>query len=75
MPTYANLGGDSNVHSYEHGPGWIEVTFRDRSAYRYNDQSAGASAILRMQQLADGGHGLNAYINSYVKKKYAARIR
>ncbi|MCW5832956.1 MAG: hypothetical protein KIS78_11150 [Labilithrix sp.] len=75
MPIYANLGGGSNVASYEHGPGWIEITFRDRSAYLYNEQSAGASTILRMQQLADGGHGLNAYINRWVKKRYAAKIR
>jgi len=75
MPAYANRGGDSNVASYEHGPGWIDVTFRDFSTNRYDDRSAGAASILTMQQLAQDGHGLNAYINTHVKKKYAAKVR
>lgn len=75
VPTYANRGGDSNVASYEDGPGWIEVTFMDFSTYRYDDRSAGAASILTMQQLAQDGHGLNAYINTHVKMKYASKVR
>lgn len=65
MPTYANRGGDSNVVSYEHGAGWIEVTFGDRKTYRYEDHSAGAAAIVKMQQLAAAGRGLQGYINEH----------
>lgn len=70
MPIYANLGRDSNVYSYELGSGWIEVTFKDGVTYRYDDRAVGAPVILTMQQLARDGHGLSAYINSYVRKRH-----
>lgn len=75
MAQYANNGGDSGVVSYESGPGWIEVTFSDGSVYRYTDQSAGADNIAQMHALAISGQGLNGFINTNVKYRYASKVR
>jgi hypothetical protein len=45
MERYKNLGGDSNVISYELGNGSILVQFGDGFLYEYTNASAGASAI------------------------------
>ncbi len=73
MPRYANLGGDSGVRWYEIGQGSIEVAFRDGGVYVYTNASAGSYSIERMQLLARAGQGLNAFINTDVKKGYASK--
>lgn len=75
MQSYANLGGDSGVIGFEIGQGSITVYFRDNSAYLYTDGSAGGSNISQMQSLARAGQGLNSYINKYVRKNYASKLR
>ena len=75
MQPYRNLGGEAGVCAYELGPGSITVQFNDGAAYLYTDRSAGASSILRMQQLATAGRGLTTYINRYVRKGYARKLR
>jgi hypothetical protein len=75
MEYYKNLGGDSGVTAYEIGVGSITVHFRDGSVYLYNNGSAGPASIAEMQKLARAGQGLNSYINLYVKKGYAQKIR
>ena len=75
MQRYANLGGGSNVVGYEIGADWIKVQFGDGSIYLYTYQSAGASNIEHMKQLAGAGQGLNSFIGRVVKKAYSARLR
>lgn len=75
MQRYANRGGGSNVVGYEIGADWIEVKFEDGSIYRYDYQSAGASNIALMKQLAGAGRGLNSFIGRVVKRAYSARLR
>ena len=75
MELYRNLGGNSGVVGYEGGPGVITVQFADGSAYLYTSATAGAYNLSRMKQLAIKGQGLNAFINLYVRKGYAKKLR
>lgn len=74
MPLYKDINGDSGVHSYEIGEGSITVHFEKGGSYLYTNTSAGAERIAEMQRLAELGDGLNAYINKYVRKKYASKL-
>lgn len=71
MIQYKNLGGNSNVHSYEIGNDYIDVMFGGGSKYRYTYESAGIENIEKMKQLAKAGQGLNSFINKVVRKLYA----
>lgn len=73
METYKNLGGDSNVSSFEIGNDYIKVEFNDRAIYVYTYASAGNHNIEEMKDLATNGEGLNSFINRYVRKKYASK--
>lgn len=75
MERYENLGGDSGVSAYEIGEGSISVRFNDGATYLYTDESAGSHHILRMQQLAIAGDGLNSYIMRHVRTNYASKSR
>ena len=75
MQRYLNAGGDSGVAAFEIGQDSITVQFHDGAAYLYNHASAGPANIEQMKQLALGGRGLNSFINRYVRKGYAARLR
>ena len=75
MERYANFGGGSSVAAYDIDEDSITVAFRDGSCYLYTDQSAGSATIERMKELAVGGRGLGSFINRYVKKGYASKIR
>lgn len=70
-----NIGRDSGVIAYEIGDDFIKVEFDDRSLYLYNYGSAGRQNIEEMKKLAVVGEGLNSYINRYVKKAYASKLR
>lgn len=75
MQPYKDIDGDSGVSAYDIGPDSITIQFKDGSIYLYNYASAGSSAIETMKQLAASGDGLNAYINTNVKKNYASKLR
>lgn len=74
MKTYKNIGGNSGVIAYDYGPNWIQVKFRDESIYEYTYSSAGANNVDSMKRLADSGEGLNAFINTTVRKLYSRRL-
>ena len=74
MKTYRNLDGDSGVSAYEYGVDWIHVQFTTGAIYEYTYESAGSTNIESMKHLADSGRGLNAFINTTVKKLYSRRI-
>lgn len=75
MEYYANLGGDSGVRAYEITDTAITVQFRDGAVYLYNYLSPGRLDVERMKKFAIDGRGLNAYISSVVRKRYARKIR
>lgn len=63
------------IHLYEYGADFIRVEFSTRSIYLYTYGSASTSNIEHMKILAQNGNGLNAYINTVVRKKYARKER
>lgn len=73
MERYRNLGGDSNVAAYELGDDFIRVRFNDGATYVYTYASAGRANVERAKRLAEGGVGLNSFINLHIRKKYAAK--
>jgi hypothetical protein len=75
MEQYKNLGGNSNVSSYETGNDHIKVRFKDGMIYLYNNSSAGSHNIETMKRLAMHGRGLNSFIKTDVNKMYASKSR
>ena len=75
MEIYKDIDNDSSISGYDIGHDFIVVYFNDGSAYLYNNQVTGANNVERMKILARNGEGLNSYINRYVKKIYAQKIR
>lgn len=75
MERYKNLGCDSNVVAYQVGADSITVQFNDGSIYVYTSRSAGVANLAELQRLAQAGQGLNSYINRYVRKGYAQKLR
>jgi len=73
MEQYKNIGGDSNVSAYEIGDDFIRVKFLDEAIYLYTYGSADSNNIEEMKKLAQNGEGLNDFINTAVRKKYAQR--
>ena len=73
MEKYLDLDGDSGVDAYEIGDGFIRVRFKDNSVYLYTDESTGSENILKMQELAEHGDGLNSFINKKIRKNYALK--
>ena len=75
MERYRNMGRDSGIAGYETGPDFIRVHFMDNAVYLYTYGSAGPRYIEYMKRLAAAGSGLNAFINTTVKKLYARKER
>lgn len=75
MERYRNLGGGSGVRRYEIGDDYIVVEFNDGGTYLYNHQKPGSSNVERMKSLAVSGKGLNSFISTTIKKRYASKLR
>ena len=75
MERYKDIDGDSGVVAYEYGDDYIRVQFSTGKIYLYTYASAGSNNIEQMKVLVRNGEGLNAYINTRVKKKYARKER
>ena len=75
MQPYGNRGGDSGVAAYEAGPDFIRVQFTTGAVYVYTHASCGQHNCETMKSLAADGRGLNAFINSVVRRGYARRER
>lgn len=74
MEPYKNLDGDSGIVAYEIGDDWIKVAFRGGAVYLYNYDTTGQHNVEQMKILAVSGTGLNAFINTNVRKAYAAKM-
>ncbi|MGK3986480.1 hypothetical protein WME99_25770 [Sorangium sp. So ce136] len=72
---YHNHGGSSGVDTYKIEEESIEIAFKGGGTYLYAYQATGRQNVERMKFLARSGRGLNAFINTHVKNKYAKRLR
>lgn len=75
MERYKNLGGNSNIMSYELSNSEITVQFGDGSIYLYTNQSTSTKNINEMHRLARAGYGLNSFIGRVVRKGFARKIQ
>lgn len=75
MQQYKNSSGKSGVSAFEIGDDYIKVQFKDGSVYLYNSNSTGSQNIQKMKSLAINGEGLNGFISTHIKKKYASKLR
>ncbi|MCR6641741.1 MAG: hypothetical protein NVV82_22795 [Sporocytophaga sp.] len=75
MIRYKNLSGDSGVYAFETGSDFIKVQFKGGATYLYNYIVTGINHIETMKRMAINGRGLSAYISTYVKNKYASKLR
>lgn len=75
MQLYEDVNGDSGIVTFESKPDSLIITFKDQSKYLYTIGSVGGIHLENMKRLAERGDGLNSYINRYVRKKYAAKLR
>lgn len=75
MTPYRNLGGNSNVVSYEISDDSIHVVFKSGTHrnYLYNHLRPGKGMVDRLKALAVQGCGLNSYISTTVKSNYAKK--
>jgi replicative superfamily II helicase len=75
MSPYKNLSGRSGVLSYDITGDSIVVVFRSGRFrnYLYNNQRPGEQVVNRMKQLAEQGYGLNSYISTTVKTRFARK--
>jgi hypothetical protein len=72
---YKDLDNDSGVSAYEIGTDFIRVQFSTGAVYLYTYSSAGQENIEQMKMLAKNGEGLNAFINTKVRKAFARKER
>jgi len=75
MERYKNIDGDSGVAGYEIGDDFIRIQFTTGAIYLYTNASAGTQNIEQMKKLAVAGDGLNAFIDTRVRKAYARKER
>lgn len=73
MERYQNLEGDSGVTSFESGPDYIKVRFRNGVTYVYDYVRPGVAHVERMKDLARTGRGLSTYISRYVRAAFARK--
>ena len=74
MKGYKNLSGKSGVSAYAMADDAILVEFRRGAVYLYTDDSIGQSKRAKMQELAQSGQGLNAFINQNVRADFARKL-
>jgi len=71
MKNYANLGGNSNVQSYEIGDNYIAVKFKGTNKiYVYSYSIAGSKNVDLAKELAENGSGLNSHIMLNMKDDF-----
>ena len=75
MEPYKNLSGDSGVAKYKIFSDAIAIQFEDHGVYLYDYSKPGSEHVERMKALAAAGKGLCTYINRFVGKNFAARLR
>jgi len=75
MERYKNLNGNSGVVAFEIGVQDIKIKFHDGSIYLYDYSIPGSDAVEKLKELARKGYGLSGYISTFVRERYAAKLR
>lgn len=75
MTPYKNINGRSGVESYEITEDAILVRFKSGRFrnYLYDYRRPGKAVVDRMKALATQGHGLNSYISTTVRSRFARK--
>lgn len=75
MTPYRNLNGNSSIDSYQISEDSIHVVFKSgrQRNYVYNHLTPGKMLVDQMKALAISGRGLNAFISTVVKTRYAEK--
>lgn len=75
MTPYKNLGGDSNIESYEITETSIHVRFKSGRTrnYLYDSSRPGVAIVSTMKRLAAQGQGLNSYIKTVVRSNFSKK--
>lgn len=68
MERYRNIDCDSGVQAFEIGQDYIKIQFLTGTPYIFSYINTGSENIEIMKRLAKSGEGLNAFINTVVKK-------
>ncbi len=74
MKKYRDIDGNSGVDAYSFDDESITVKFKNGGIYLYTYDSTGIENIEEMKELAESGDGLNAFINRYVRSRYASKL-
>lgn len=74
MILYRDWDHNSNVRAFELGPDSISVQFKGGATYLYTSLTPGRLEVAHMAKLAQAGNGLNGYIGSVIKKRYARKV-
>jgi hypothetical protein len=70
MKQYSNISGESRIIGYDEGQDYIIIYFENGSEYTYSYDSAGEQNVEEMKKIADGGAGLNSFINQNCRYNY-----
>lgn len=74
MKPYRNQSGDSGVVSFEIGPDFINLKFRNNdTVYHYDHTMPGQIHVERMKRLALAGAGLSTWVSQHVRDSYASK--
>ncbi len=71
MEKYQNIKGNSGIEAYELGEHSIKIQFKNGAVYLYNNIRLSDGYIEKMKRLALEGEGLNSFVNSKARDKYA----
>lgn len=71
---YQSSSGDSGVVSYDIGPEFITLQFKNGVVHHYTYEKPGKEHVERMKELAKAGSGLSTYVNQHVQGDYARRL-
>ncbi len=72
---YQNLSGKSDVLRYQVEKDGVTIEFKNSTAYRYTNQTAGPENIGKMKTLAHAGKGLGTFIETNLKNRFLKKVR
>lgn len=71
---YQSSSGDSGVVSYDIGPEFITLQFKNGVVQHYTYEKPGKEHVERMKELAKAGSGLSTYVKQHVHGDSARRL-
>jgi hypothetical protein len=75
LERYRDETGTSGIAAFEIADDGIAIEFKDGGTFLYTPAVTGRDEVETMKELAAAGHGLNTFINKYVRDRYAKKLR